>query len=48
MGGAENALMLEILVCWPKWVEGAAFGADITSEIAVAAAAAAAAKKHFT
>lgn len=33
MGGAENALMLKILVCWLKWVEGAAFRADITSEI---------------
>ncbi len=39
MGGAENALMLKILVCWLKWVEGAAFGADITSEIAHSAAA---------
>lgn len=28
-----------MLVCWLKWIEGAAFGADITSEIAGAAAA---------
>lgn len=38
MGGAENALLLKILVCWLKWLEGAAFGADITSEIACTAA----------
>lgn len=39
VGGAENAPMLKILVCWLKWVERAAFGADTTSEIAAAAAA---------
>lgn len=39
MGGAENALMLKILVCWLKWVEGAVFGTAVTSEIASAAAA---------
>lgn len=39
VGGAENALMLKILVCWLKWVEGAASPADITFEIAAAAVA---------
>lgn len=29
--------MLEILACWLKRVEGAAFGADVTWEVAAAA-----------